>query len=1137
VVRCSHCGFDNPDGLKHCGECATLLTISCPKCGFANPPRFKFCGECGSALRQKNQGPTPGKEPRPPATDTIFGEQDTRETRMEESGERKTITALFADIKGSMALIEELDPEEARKVVDPALHIMMDAVHQFDGYVAQSLGDGIFALFGAPVAHEDHPQRAVYAALRMQENGRRYAEQLRMERGLNLQLRVGINTGEVVVRSIRKDDQHTDYVPVGHSTGLAARVESLALPGSILVTEHTHRLTEGYFQFNPMGPAQIKGVSTPLEIFEVTGVGPSRTRLQVAARKGLVRFVGRQKELQQLNASMELAHVGRGQMMGIVGEPGVGKSRLVHEFKQIAQNGSMLLESFSVSHGKALPYLPLIELLKNYFQISIRDDERQRREKINGRILTLDRSLEDTLPYFYALLGITDTSAQKLDVQTKRTRTFDAIKRVIFRESLNQPILLIMEDLHWLDSESQAFLSLLVESIASVRLFLLVNYRPEYQHNWGEKSYYTQIRLDPFGPAESKQLLDTLLGGNGEIQGVKKLILRKAEGNPFFIEEIVHGLVDQGIVVRTPKPSVTARLTDIRIPPTVQGVLSARIDRLKPEEKAFLQTLSVIGKEFFLSLLKLVVNEPEFELHRLLSVLQTAEFIHEQPAFPETKFMFKHALTQEVAYNSLLVERRNLLHEFIGNAIEKVFGDRLSEYYSDLAHHFSRSNNVAKAAQYLMRAGEQSLERSAYGEAAELFRRALGSLGRLPHSHERDRTEIRLQAMLGAALMASLGYSAGEVEHAHHRARELAEAIGDKALLIDPLLGLCIYHLLKGELEASAQLSGELMDLGVELKESRALVSAHLTTGIVDLHSGELENAVRHFDEVIALYDRARHARYLAVAGQDPVVISLCFSASALFMLGYSDQAMAKDRAALQLAYDLNHPFSLVCALGNVAQKHIMRGEAGRAREYVEELKDLSREHRFPFWQAQAMGIEGLLMSLEGNKREALAMMKEAFVRLRSTGAELGKASTMALMAEEYSQLGNTDEAIALLERAESEAQLTGSQMYISQIHRVRGVALLAISPDNREEAARCFREAIESARRFRLKLFELEATVSLCMLLRDQGDITEACSQLEHIFGWFTEGLDTLPLKKARALFEELQKKQEESATHDHHT
>src|SRR5712692_3457590 len=415
---------------------------------------------------------------------------------------------------------------------------MMDAVHRYEGYVAQSLGDGIFALFGAPIAHEDHPQRALYAALRMQEEMRRYADRIRLEKGVPLQIRVGINTGEVVLRSIRKDDLHTDYVPVGHSTNLASRMESLATPGSIVVSEDTHRLIEGFFECKPLGAAQVKGIDAPVHIYEVLGVGPLRTRLQVAARRGLVRFVGRQSELEQLQRALELTRAGHGQIAGVMGEPGVGKSRLFHEFKLLSQKGCLVLETFSVSHGKAYAYLPLIDLLKNYFQITPQDDERRRREKVMGKVLALDRSLEDTLPYLLFLLGIAEPTAslQQMDPQIRKRRTFEAIKRLLVRESLNQPLVLIFEDLHWLDGETQAFLTLLSESLATAKILLLVNYRPEYRHEWGNKTYYTQLRLDPLGQEHAQEMLTTLLGDG--LQPLKQLILEKTEGNPFFMEEI-----------------------------------------------------------------------------------------------------------------------------------------------------------------------------------------------------------------------------------------------------------------------------------------------------------------------------------------------------------------------------------------------------------------------------------------------------------------------------------------------------------------------------------------------------------------------------------------------------------------------
>jgi class 3 adenylate cyclase len=390
------------------------------------------------------------------------------QTRSGTDGERKTITALFADLKGSTALIEGLDPEEARAIIDPALQLMMDAVHRYEGYVAQVLGDGIFALFGAPIAHEDHPQRALYAALRMQEEMRRYGDQVRLKHGVPLLLRVGVNTGEVVVRSIRKDDLHTDYVPVGHSTNLAARMEQMATPGSILVSEYTHHLAEGYFEFKTLGKAQIKGVEKPLSVYEVLGAGPLRTRLQVSARRGLTRFVGRHSEMEQMQRVLERAKAGHGQIVGVMGEPGLGKSRLFYEFKLLSLSGCLILEAYSVSHGKATAYLPVIELLRSYFRIESQDDERTRRQKVIGRVLELDRSLEDTLPYLFALLGVEEQPSplQQMNAQIRRRRTFEALKKLFLRESLNQPLILIFEDLHWIDGETQGFLEVLSESVA-----------------------------------------------------------------------------------------------------------------------------------------------------------------------------------------------------------------------------------------------------------------------------------------------------------------------------------------------------------------------------------------------------------------------------------------------------------------------------------------------------------------------------------------------------------------------------------------------------------------------------------------------------------------------------------------------
>jgi class 3 adenylate cyclase len=425
-MQCPRCHQRNTETAKFCEECGNRLLHTCPACGHEVSPTAKFCSDCGEPLIRQSQVQSrepkvedisdPRRQtpnPRPVSytprhlAERIRAEQAARATRGAPDGERKTITALFADMAGFTSLSQDLDPEEVRQIIDPALKLMMDAVHRYEGYVAKSLGDGIFALFGAPIAHEDHPQRALYAALRMQEEMRHYSERVRLEKGVPLQIRLGLNTGEVVVRAVRTEDLQADYDPVGHSINLASRMESIATPGSIVVSEHTYKLTEGYFAFKPLGAAQVKGVTEPVHIYEVQGVEPLRTRLQVAARRGLVRFVGRKREMDYLKKAWDSAQTGRGQIVGVVGEPGVGKSRLFHEFVGAHSRAPFLvLETFSVSHSKAYAYLPLIELLKNYFRLALQDDERSRREKITGRVLTLDRSLEDTLPYRFALLGI-----------------------------------------------------------------------------------------------------------------------------------------------------------------------------------------------------------------------------------------------------------------------------------------------------------------------------------------------------------------------------------------------------------------------------------------------------------------------------------------------------------------------------------------------------------------------------------------------------------------------------------------------------------------------------------------------------------------------------------------------------------
>jgi class 3 adenylate cyclase len=711
-MRCSKCAAENREGRQFCADCGVPLNARCALCGAENDPAEKFCGECGVALAGKVQAVSakaPATNLTTPEIHVTPGQPDIS-TAVD--GERKTVTALFADIKGSTELMRDLDPEEARAIVDPVLHLMMEAVHRYGGYVAQSTGDGIFALFGAPVAHEDHPQRALHAALAMQEELCRYADRLRADGKIAVEARVGVNTGEVVVRTIETGG-HTEYTPVGHVTNLAARMQTLAPAGSIAASAATQRLCEGYFEFRTLGPTAVKGLNAPVEVYEVVRAGPLRTHFQLSARRGLTRFVGRESELEQMRRTLKLAMSGRGQVVAMVGEAGTGKSRLVYEFKAALPAECKLLEAYSVLHGKASAWLPVLELLHNYFDIQDANEPTTRREKVRAALAALDPTLSDVLPYLLGLLGIQEDPdpLALMDPQIRRRRTLEAIKRIILRESLEHVLVVIFEDLHWIDSETQALLDLLVDSIAGARLLLLVNYRPEYRHDWSGGGHYLQFRLDPLGNENAAAMLAALLGDASELEAPKRLIAQRTGGNPFFIEEMVQALFEQGILRRNGAVKMVRPLSQAHVPVTLQGLLASRIDRLSAQEKELLQTLAVIGNEFPLALAKRVTQKRDEELQRELTNLRLGEFIYEQPALADVEYAFKHALTQEVAYNSVLVEPRRMLHERTGEGIEELFSGQLDDHLAELAHHFSHSSNVEKAVDYLDRAGAQALQR------------------------------------------------------------------------------------------------------------------------------------------------------------------------------------------------------------------------------------------------------------------------------------------------------------------------------------------------------------------------------------------------------------------------------------------
>ena len=965
----------------------------------------------------------------------------------------------------------------------------------------------------------------------MHEAMRRYGERLRADKGLNLQLRIGVNIGEVVVRTVQTGSEHAEYSPIGHSTSLAARLQTIATPGSTVISGHMRRMVEGYFQLKGLGPTRIKGVSEPVELFEVTGLGPLRTRLQRAAGRGLTKFVGREREMEALRHAAGMAHEGHGQLVAVMAEPGVGKSRLFYEFKARSQSGWMVLEAFSVSHGKASPYLPLIELLQSYFRIGSDDDLRTRREKVTGRVIALDRALEDALPYLFSLLAISegDDPPVQMDGQIKKRRTFEAIKRIILRETLNQPLIIIVEDLHWIDDQTQEFLNLLADSIGTAKILMLVNYRPQYSHKWSGKTYYTQLRLDPLGEESAAEMLGGLLGASGELEPLKQMIASRTEGNPFFIEEMVLSLFDQGVLVRDDVVRLAQRADMVKVPETVQAVIASRIDRLPAQEKELLQVLSVIGKEFPASLVPTVWRSThhggQSDLDRMLGNLQLAEFIYEQPAVGEPEFTFKHALTLEVAYNSLLIDRRKSLHEQVGTSIETLFGANLADHYDELARHFRRSGNVRKALEYLTYSGQQAMHRFAYAEAKEQLCSALELIPALPPTIERDRAESRLRLN---NVICTIFHDVGaimndETVQSLERARALCQQHGKDTHHCDVLSALAFLYANRNEVEKGHPTCEELLAVASELNDADMIGRAHFWPGFIALWRGEFGAAIRAFDRAYQLPRISRSRQELSYGGWQPLTRSL--GALALVTLGYPEKALARIGEALALVRHEKDRAPVIPMLVWSENLNALIRDAETVYRAAEEGMTLIRQDRqesppallfvHQFWHARA------LVQL-GNVAQGIEEMLRAKEGIARFGPSPVASMIHPAIAENYLVAGRYDEGLKAVARGLEILEMNQARFAEAELRRLRGELLMLAGRDS-DEAEGCFREAIAVARRQEAKWWELRATVSLARLLCDSNRRDEARTMLAEIYGWFAEGFDTADLKEAKALLDEL--------------
>jgi class 3 adenylate cyclase/tetratricopeptide (TPR) repeat protein len=955
-------------------------------------------------------------------------------------GERKTITVLFADMKGSMELLADRDPEEARKLLNPVLEHMMDAVHRYEGTVNQLAGDGIMALFGAPLALEDHAVRAGYAALDMQAAIQRYAENVRRTHRVEVQIRVGLSSGEVVVGTIRSN-LRMDYTAVGQTAHLAARMEQLATPGTIRLTVDTLRLAKGYFEVRSLGLMPVKGLEQPIDVYEMIGAHPRGARFHAAVGQGLTRFVGRENELEALSQALTRTAAAHGQVIAIVGEPGMGKSRLVWEVTHSHRmQGWLVLHAGSVSYGKGTSYLPIVDLLREYFGIGDRDGPQIMREKVTGKLLTLDSALEDHLPPLLSLLDVPTDDLQwsTLDPSQRRRRTLESVKRLLLRESQIHPLLVVLEDLHWIDSETQAVLDELVECLPTARILLLVNYRQEYRHPWGSRTYYGQIMLNPLPDEGTERLLAALLGSNAGLEPLTHVLIAQTEGNPFFLEECVRTLVETGALTGERGAYQLAHpLPAFHVPGTVQAVIAARIDRLRATDKTLLQTASVLGKDVPLGLLQAIAEVAEVELRAGIGRLQAAEFLYEVGSLPDIQYTFKHALTHEVAYGSLLQDRRQTLHGQIVESIELTYPDRLAEHVDRLAHHALLGEDWAKAVTYLQQAGAKAFARSVHRDAVRCFEEALTALTHLPETRETLEQAIDLRFDLRNALLPLVEW--GRIELYLREAETLARNLNDQRRLASVSGYMSGLRLNTGGRASDVRAFADDVDaIGASLRDVPLQVAGqyyHVWLGVLSGDYRETERLCRTM--MGALPSDLSRERFGLVAY--PAVVARAFLARALAELGMFDEGRDHGREAVRLADALGQPFSLIWACLSLGRLEGLRGEFLRATMPLERAVALSHEWNITYLTPMAQAALGHVYAWSGRVEEGISLLRQALADYEFAGIGYLRSMSILQLGEAHLLAGQVKEAWDYGTRAVEYAHERGERGHEAWAHHLLG--------------------------------------------------------------------------------------------------
>ncbi len=1048
-MQCPQCRADNREGRRFCAACGAPLTARCPACHFTNEPGERFCGGCGQPLT----GATPAEPPSPGTYTPRHLAERILVSRAAMEGERKHVTVLFCDLVDSTGLAEQLDPEEMHQTMDRVLRLMAETVHRYDGTVNQFLGDGLMALFGAPLALEDHALRAVHAALAIQETVAGYSAQLERERDIRLLLRLGLNTGPVVVGRIG-DDLRMDYTAVGDTTNLAARLQALAEPGALLISEATHRDVRGYVRTDTVGPVHVKGRRQPVVVHRVLGRRRRRTRLEIRVERGLTPLVGRERELEVLADCFGRVREGRGQVVGILGEPGVGKSRLLLEFRErLGKDDVTWLEGQCSAHGHSTPYLPVLDLLRANFQIEDGDNPLQIDEKLRRGVRALDPGLEPALPLLRELFHLPgeDETLKHLDLPVKRRQTFEAIRALAAAGARQRPLVLVVEDLHWADRASEEVLAFIIGSLATLPALLLTTQRPGHATPWADRAGYRQLALETLDAPDAEAMLRGLLGTSDIPPEVHARILEKAEGNPLSVEEIVTSLVDRQVLIRDGGRVRWSGESQIDFPATIQDVVRARIDRLEPALKETLQIASVVGRVFGARLVARLGNAPG-EIDERLAHLTRLELIHETRVFPEPEFAFKHAVIQDVVYQMLLSSRRAEIHAAVAAATEALYADQLEEHAARLAHHYRLGGQPDKVLSYAVTAGDHAARLHATAEAKALYETALRAAAQLAPSPSVQGAEI--DAILKLAAVGTTREDIQRDQANLERARTLAQALGDEARLARVLYWLGRLQYVQGKLEAAIDYARQSLEIGEQLGDDAVLAPPVNLMGRIYWIRSDYPRASQMLERSVGQMQRLGNKGEQATAAA---------TAGCVFgLMGEFDRAVAFATQGVELAQEIRNPFAEAAAYSQRAIVHDQQGDWARsladhaaAREIATRVGDLFRLFVVKSW-------EGRARTLTGDAAAGRVLVQESLEIAAQIGTRLILPWQKTFLAACDLRLGAAEAAAEVSAEAIRIATEAGDRMPLALAYRTYAEALAARGAGARQEAEAALRQAID---------------------------------------------------------------------------